>query len=36
MKKHSSFLWFVVIHAAIGFLAKKIIDRKNANHEWER
>jgi len=28
--------WFVAIHAAIGYLAKKFIDRKNANHEAER
>jgi len=36
MKKHGSFFWFVAIHAAIGFLVKKFIDKKNADHEAGR
>ena len=36
IKKRGSLVWFVAIHAVIGYLVKKFIDRKNANHEAEK
>ena len=35
MRKHGSFLWFVIIHAAIALLVKNFIDKKKANNYYQ-